>query len=216
MTKLVILPLPSDTPVSPTGLAIADRPGTRYLGLDATTGSIEGNSEFCGKRLGPQKRKSPISSKITEASAIDRVRKNQTLSMPHHLPSSTINGSSWSAPPPSPLGNRPNRLTLFEGNAMIPASPNWQSFGSTLTIRGHRTPRPAAVQQEINPLSWARFPPHRMRSRAGTQLEPPPQHCNAHDSRIQRRILIDQSPSHSDQLGSLCIGHSRPQANDFG
>ena len=64
MTKLVILPLPSDTPVSPTGLAIADRPGTRYRALHASTGSFEGNSEFCGKRLGPvstpQNRKSPI------------------------------------------------------------------------------------------------------------------------------------------------------------
>ena len=44
MTKLVILPLPSDTPVSPTGLAIADRPGTRYRALHASTGSFESNA----------------------------------------------------------------------------------------------------------------------------------------------------------------------------
>ena len=35
-------------------------------------------------------------------------------------------------------------------------------------------------------------------------------------SRIQRRILIDKSPSHSDPLGSLGFGHGGPQRNDFG
>jgi hypothetical protein len=41
-------------------------------------------------------------------------------------------------------------------------------------------------------------------------------HCAAHASRLQRSPLIDQSPSHSDQLGSLLIGHGGPQRNDFG
>ena len=43
-----------------------------------------------------------------------------------------------------------------------------------------------------------------------------PVHRDAHGSRIQRSPLIDQSPSHSDPLGSLGFGHGGPQRNDFG
>jgi hypothetical protein len=39
---------------------------------------------------------------------------------------------------------------------------------------------------------------------------------NAHGSRVQGSPLIDQCPSHSNQLGSLGIGHGGPQRNDFG
>ena len=53
---------------------------------DASTGSFEGNSEFCGNRLEPvttpQNRKSPISSKLTEGDAIDRRSYFETFLVP--------------------------------------------------------------------------------------------------------------------------------------